>query len=167
MFATVMTIKGLDGESIVKGYENSIDLTWIKHEFQMPMTKDKSSNAGPTGRPTLGDFQIGTLLNKAYPLFLKSCAAGKNLGDVTITSMRIVDGKLKPIVTFTLEHTYIAEVLMSGVEGADSANDASHAQVSVRLNYDAITTKYDITDNAAKANGAVDSGKLTANGAPA
>ncbi len=173
MFSTVMKIVDkytIDGESILAGYENLIDLVSIKHEINLPMTVDKSSNSRTAGRPMLKDFQIDMLLNKAYPKFLEACGDGKNLGKVKITSLRVNEGKLSEIVTFTLDNVYVADVVMhggalsaGGAETAQSSNyDVKHSLVSVRLNYDAITVDYAERDNTGKNKGSISSKTIKA-----
>ncbi|WP_397412777.1 Hcp family type VI secretion system effector [Polaromonas sp.] len=171
MFSTVMNIGDkykIEGESILAGYEKWIDLTSISHQIDLPMTADKSSNSRTAGRPTLEDFKIDMLLNKAYPKLLEACGDGKNLGTVKITSLRVNEGKLSEIVTFNLENVYVADVIMHGgaavgVQSAPrSAHDEGHALVSVRLNYDAITATYSETDNTGKSAGSISSKTIKA-----
>jgi type VI secretion system Hcp family effector len=173
MFSTVMNIGDkykIEGESILAGYEKLIDLVSIKHEINLPMTVDKSSNSRTAGRPMLKDFQIDMLLNKAYPKLMEACGDGKNLGKVKITSLRVNEGKLSEIVTFTLDNVYVADVLMhggalsaGGAEAAQSSTyDVKHSLVSVRLNYDAITVTYSETDNTGKSAGSISSKTIKA-----
>lgn len=167
MFSTVMSIGDkykIEGESILLGYEKWIDLIAVKHGIYLPMTVDKSSNSRTAGRPTLDDFQIDMLLNKAYPKLLEACADGKNLGTVKVTSLRVNEGKLSEIVTFKLENVYVADVVMHGGAKAAqaSANEVTHALVSVRLNYDAITVTYSETDNTGKSIGSISSKTIKA-----
>jgi type VI secretion system Hcp family effector len=173
MFSTVMNIADkykIEGESILSGYEKLIDLVSIKHDISLPMTVDKSSNSRTAGRPMLKDFQIDMLLNKAYPKLLEACGDGKNLGTVKLTCLRVNEGKLSEIVTFTLDNVYVADVSMhggalsaGGADAAQSANDiVKHPIVSVRLNYDAISTTYSETDNTGKSAGSISSKTIKA-----
>ena len=175
MFSTVMSIADkykIEGESILAGFEKLIDLTSIQHEIVLPMTLDKSSNSRTAGRPTLEDFKIGMLLNKAYPKLLEASGDGKNLGTVKITSLRVNEGKLSEIISYKLENVYVAEVVMKGGAqntGADAAKaaayDVTHPQVQVRLNYDAITVTYSETDNTGKSAGSISSKTIKATAA--
>lgn len=171
MFSTVMNISDkykIEGESVLAGYEKWIDLTSVRHQIDLPMTADKSSNSRTAGRPTLEDFKIDMLLNKAYPKLLEACGDGKNLGTVKITSLRVNEGKLSEIVTFKLENVYVADVSMHGGAAAGgqaaprAAHDEGHALVSVRLNYDAITATYTETDNTGKSAGSISSKTIKA-----
>jgi type VI secretion system Hcp family effector len=176
MFSTVMSIGDkykIEGESILAGYEKMIDLVSINHEINLPMTVDKSSNSRTAGRPMLKDFNVDMLLNKAYPKLMEACGDGKNLGQVKITSLRVNEGKLSEIVTFTLDNVYVANVIMQGgarsaggAEMAQSSNyDVKHSMVSVQLNYDAITVTYLETDNTGKSAGSISSKTIKATAA--
>ena len=173
MFSSVMSISDkfkIEGESILAGFEKMIDLVSFEHGVDHPMTADKSSNSRSAGRPVLGDLKIDMLMNKAYPKLIEACAAGKNLGKVEVTSLRVNEGKLSKIATFSLENVYVAKVLMLGgsrssigAESAQSLNVTStHPEVAVHLNYDAITVSYVETDNTGKTAGTIASGTIKA-----
>lgn len=169
MFSTVINIADtfkIEGESILNGYENWIDVVGFNHQVVLPMTLDKSSNSRTSGRPNLGDLEVSMLLNKAYPKLLEACCDGKNLGKVKIVNLRVNDGKLKETANYELEGTYIAGVaIVAGTDSVagDPAND--HPLVRVRLNYASITSNYTEFDNDGKQKGSVASKKITATAA--
>ena len=159
MFSTVIKIKdkkAVLGESILSGYEECIDLIGFSHDMDLPMTQDKSSNSRTSGRPNLRDFEITTLMNKAYPKFMEYCAAGDNLGQVKVFTLRVNQGKLSIIAEYTLENVYVSQVSIRGgaMDGSMSQNlkltadQQHHPVVTVRLNYDQISCEYTSTDNA-------------------
>ena len=171
MFSTVMQVADkykIEGESILTGYEKWVDLVSIDHEISLPMTLDKSSNSRTSGRPNLDDVRVGLLLDKAYPKLMEACCDGKNLGTVTIKSLRVNEGKLSEIVKYTLANTYISGVVSRGGNssvGNDQTREATHPLVLVKLNYDAITVEYTETDNAGQKIGSISSKTITATAA--
>jgi type VI secretion system Hcp family effector len=162
MFSVVMNVADqykIEGESILTGYEKWIDVVSIEHEVALPMTLDKSSNSRTAGRPDLKDFVVGMLVNKAYPKFVEVCAAGKNLGTVVVKTLRVNDGNLSEILSFTLKNVYVSDVELSCV---DPSNAPTGPIASVSLNYDAITVSYSEVDNTGKTIGSISSAEILA-----
>lgn len=158
MYSTVVNVADkykIEGESILSGYEGWIDAVAIRHEIDLPMTQDKSSNSRTSGRPNLKDLELVMLMNKAYPKFLEACGDGKNLGEVKLKTLRVNEGKLNEISTFIFGNVYVSSVSVNGGPASAVAtqniqldsDQQNHPLVTVRLNYDQISCSYAYTEN--------------------
>jgi type VI secretion system secreted protein Hcp len=136
--AIYLKIEGVDGESMVKGYEG-----WIKLDsFSWAVNRTISSPVGGGGRdvspPKVSEISVSKVMDKSSPLLFLEAAAGKVFPKVEI---HVTDSG--PTGEKTLYSMSLGDVLVSTYASA-SGGDRPTEQVS--FNFTKIEMKYNPTN---------------------
>jgi len=168
----IMKIAGdlkIQGESLVEGFKDAIDLLNIDHDITLPMLKDKTSNARATNKPIHSDFVVRMRLNKSYPLLLKAVANAQSLGNVTVHFTKVQDGKNVEVLVYTMTDAFISKVDIvpenEGSQVTQSSSDSTVPIVEFAVNYQSIQSEYKTNSLKGGVTGQVSSGMLTGMGA--
>jgi type VI secretion system secreted protein Hcp len=155
----------IQGESLVDGFKNAIDLLSINHNIVKPMLADKSSNARGTDRSYHSDFVVRMRLNKAYPLLLKACNHAQHLGDVTVHLTKVSDGKTVEVLVYTLKKSFVSRVELVPESEENKVNmsnpDSTTPIVEYAINYQSIDAVFKPNSLSDDISGNVTSGSLT------
>jgi type VI secretion system secreted protein Hcp len=154
----------IQGESLVDGFKNAIDLFDITHSIKKPMMADKSSTSRGTNRSLHSDFVVKMRLNKSYPLLLKACNNSQHLGKVTVHLTKVSDGKTVEVLVYTMSNSFVSEVeiLTDDEKKAEEANPGSITRpIEFGINYHSIDVVYMPNGLGGDMSGNVTSGDLT------
>lgn len=138
-----MTIKidGIEGESVVDGHKNEIDV----YGFDFGATQTGAghiSSGGGAAKADVKDLTIIKRLDKASPLLLSHCLTGKHIKEVTLF-VRKVGGKAIDYYKITMSKVIITGVSTGSVEVPESIKGASDMiGESVSLNFAEVTVEY-------------------------
>ena len=103
MARIVAHIESIPGESEVSGYENHLDAVAIRETLEIP--------ASASGRPTdarHSDIMLTRIRDRGSPKLAQACAAGTNLGDITISLYRSVGGVVTVYMSYALKQAYVS-----------------------------------------------------------
>ena len=162
----------IEGESILKGYEKQIDVTYLDHGMSMPMVGDKSSNSRTSGRCAHKDVRCTMRLNKSYPKLLEACAKGTNMGNTTLVMTKVSEGKVEVVAKIEMSDVFVSAVNLIPAH-SDEGRQLAAASIgpnglpwfSVDLSYQSIAVTYNEYDSTGASKGAVSCEALTGLGA--
>jgi type VI secretion system secreted protein Hcp len=143
-----LDLKGVEGESAVKGFENKIQiLAWSWGVSQSGTTH--IGTGGGAGKVNVQDISITKYLDKSSPTLLLACCKGTHYDEATIT-MRKAGGDPLPYLTIKLK-----ELIISSVSGGGSGGEDQQTE-NITLNFAEFEYSYQPQDNkGAKKGGAV------------
>lgn len=144
-----LKLKGVDGESPVKGFENQIQiLAWSWGMSQSGTTH--SGTGGGAGKVNVQDLSFTKYLDKASPPLILACCKGTHYDEATIT-MRKAGGDPLPYLVITLKEIIVTSVSLGGSGGEDQQTE------NVTLNFAEFAYSYQPQDSkGAKKGGAIE-----------
>jgi type VI secretion system secreted protein Hcp len=139
----------LKGESVVKGFEDQIQL--LSWSWAMSQTGTTHvGQGGGAGKVNVSDLSFVHHVDAASPALIQSCCKGSHFDTGTLT-MNKAGGAVLAYVTITLSDIIITSVTMGGVAGEDLLTE------TVSLNFGKFKYSYQPQDNkGAKKGGAID-----------
>jgi type VI secretion system secreted protein Hcp len=146
---THIKIGSLKGESIVKGFEDQIQvLSWSWGMSQSGTTH--MASGGGAGKVNVQDLTFTHYVDSATPNLVKACCTGEHFDTATLT-MRKAGGTALEYVTLTLTEVIITSVSHGGSSGEDLLTE------NVTLNFAKFKLSYQPQDaKGAKKGGAVE-----------
>jgi type VI secretion system secreted protein Hcp len=139
----------LKGESVVKGFEDQIQLlSWGWGMTQSGTTH--TASGGGAGKVDVSDMQISKHVDAASPMLALACCKGTHYDSATLT-MRKAGGTALEYVTITLTDLIVTSYSVSEGGGGDLLTD------TVTLNFGKFKYSFQPQDNkGAKKGGAID-----------
>jgi len=139
----------LKGESVVKGFEDQIQLlSWGWGMTQTGTTH--TASGGGAGKVDVSDLQISKHVDAASPMLALACCKGTHYDSATLT-MRKAGGTALEYVTITLTDLIVTSYSVSEGGGGDLLTD------TVTLNFSKFKYSFQPQDNkGAKKGGAID-----------
>ena len=139
----------LKGESVVKGFEDQIQLlSWGWGMTQTGTTH--TASGGGAGKVDVSDLQISKHVDAASPMLALACCKGTHYDSATLT-MRKAGGTALEYVTITLTDLIVTSYSVSEGGGGDLLTD------TVTLNFAKFKYSFQPQDNkGAKKGGAID-----------
>ena len=139
----------LKGESVVKGFEDQIQiLSWGWGMTQTGTTH--SASGGGAGKVDVSDLQISKNVDAASPMLALACCKGTHYDSATLT-MRKAGGTALEYVTITLTDLIVTSYSVSEGGGGDVLTD------TFTLNFGKYKYSFQPQDNkGAKKGGAID-----------
>jgi type VI protein secretion system component Hcp len=110
-----LTIPGITGEVLDKGFVGSIALTSFAE-----MLGVGGANAQANARAVCGDMQAVKMIDSASPLLAFAVAAGTRYPTMTLSVVKLGENSQQPFVTFTLANTAVSSISFGG----DAVNSA-------------------------------------------
>lgn len=146
---TFIKIGSLKGESVVKGFEDQVQvLAWSWGMSQSGTTH--VAQGGGAGKVDVQDLSFTHYVDAASPNLVKACCTGEHFDTATLT-MRKAGGTALEYVTLTLTEVIISSVSMGGSGGEDLLTE------NVALNFSKFKYSYQPQDaKGAKKGGAVE-----------
>jgi type VI secretion system secreted protein Hcp len=146
---TFLKLGSIKGESVVKGFEDQMQiLSWGWGMTQTGTTH--SASGGGAGKVDVHDLQVTKYIDAASPNLALSCCKGTHY-DTAVLTMRKAGGTALEYVTLTL-----TDVLVSSYSCAESDGDDMLKDI-VSLNFGKFKYSYQPQDNkGAKKGGAID-----------
>lgn len=148
-FDTFIKIGSLKGESVVKGFEDQIQvLAWSWGMSQSGTTHVGSG--GGAGKVNVTDLNITHRVDASTPNLMKACCTGEHFDSAKIT-MRKAGGAPLDYVVLELTDVIITSVSTGGSSGDDQLHE------NVTLNFAKFKFSYQPQDNkGAKKGGAIE-----------
>jgi type VI secretion system secreted protein Hcp len=145
---TFLKLGSIKGESVVKGFEDQIQLlSWGWGMTQSGTTH--SASGGGAGKVDVSDIQINKLVDASSPTLALACCKGSHYDSATLT-MRKAGGTALEYVTITLTDLIITSYSVSEA-GGDVLSD------TFTLNFSKFKYSYQPQDNkGAKKGGSID-----------
>lgn len=137
----MVDIATIPGESELEGYVDKIECISMHHAIELPIVADASVRT--EGTSWHGAIELAHSIDKATPLLRHAAAAGTNLGEVTITRLRMVGGAIQVAETITLQDAYVLRVDTDTPLDPEAAEPAEQPLESFSLAYGGI--KWDAT----------------------
>jgi len=139
----------LKGESVVKGFEDQIQLlSWGWGMTQSGTTH--TASGGGAGKVDVSDLQISKHVDAASPMLALACCKGTHYDSATLT-MRKAGGTALEYVTITLTNLIVTSYSVSEGGGGDLLTD------TFTLNFGKFKYSFQPQDNkGAKKGGAID-----------
>jgi type VI secretion system secreted protein Hcp len=138
MFDVFLKIDGIPGESTDDKHKDWIEILSFHHGVTQPASATRSSAGGASAeRCDHEDFSINKLLDKATPLLLQHCCAGKHIKEVDIEYCR-AGGDKTLYMKIVMEEVIISAVAPSG----SSKGEYGFPTEDVRFNYGRIKWTY-------------------------
>jgi type VI secretion system secreted protein Hcp len=139
----------LKGESVVKGFEDQIQLlSWGWGMTQSGTTH--TASGGGAGKVDVSDLQISKHVDAASPMLALACCKGTHYDTATLT-MRKAGGTALEYVTITLTNLIVTSYSVSEGGGGDLLTD------TFTLNFGKFKYSFQPQDNkGAKKGGAID-----------
>jgi type VI secretion system secreted protein Hcp len=146
---TFLKLGSIKGESVVKGFEDQIQvLSWGWGMTQNGTTH--SAQGGGAGKVEVHDLQVIKYIDSSSPTVALGCAKGTHYDTATLT-MRKAGGTALEYVTLTLTDLIISSYSVSMSDGEDLLKE------TVALNFSKFKYSYQPQDNkGAKKGGAID-----------
>ncbi len=136
MDAIFLKLKGIDGESLVKGFEKQTEIMAYSHSVAMQVTNDVSNTERTSGRAHVGEFSLTKYIDLATPVLNEYCCCGKVIPTAELTLCRNDNGNMLPFIIYTLTNVIISYL---GVNGGNNGKPVE----SMSLNFTKI--KWEIT----------------------
>jgi type VI secretion system secreted protein Hcp len=139
----------LKGESVVKGFEDQIQiLSWGWGMTQTGTTH--TASGGGAGKVDVSDLQVSKHVDAASPMLALACCKGTHYDSATLT-MRKAGGTALDYVTITLTDLIVTSYSVSEGGGGDLLTD------TFTLNFSKFKYSFQPQDNkGAKKGGAID-----------
>jgi type VI secretion system secreted protein Hcp len=146
---TFIKIGSLKGESIVKGFEDQVQvMSWSWGMSQSGTTH--VGQGGGAGKVDVQDLSFTHYVDSSSPNLIKACCTGEHFDTATLT-MRKAGGSALEYVTLTLTEVIITSVHVGGSAGEDMLSE------NVALNFAKFKYSYQPQDaKGAKKGGAVE-----------
>lgn len=107
MSIIMVRIQGVEGEATLAGYQGQIECLSMRHAIDLKIDR---SGAETVGEARHGPIELTHSLDKASPSIKLDSCAGRNLGTVTISRLRMISGTPKAVETITLMNAYVVRV---------------------------------------------------------
>jgi type VI secretion system secreted protein Hcp len=144
-----LKLGSLKGESVVKGFEDQIQiLSWSWGMSQTGTTH--TASGGGAGKVNVGDINVTHHVDAASPALIQHCCKGTHFDSATLT-MNKAGGTALAYLTITLTDIIITSVSTGGSAGEDLLTE------NFSLNFAKFKYSYQPQDNkGAKKGGAID-----------
>lgn len=143
-----LKVDGLKGESTSENGKEEIEVLSYSHGIMMPVTHSVSGGQRTHGRAQVQDFTINKHVDATSPVFMKYCADGTDIKNITLRHLRAdnVSGKAVPLFTIQMH-----DVLVTSVSGGGS----DQPMESISFNFSKVDWTYGAQTVDAKVKGQV------------
>lgn len=117
MDAIFLKLDDIKGESQVDGFKDQIEIMSYSHNVAMPVTNDVSNTERTSGRAHVGEMSLTKFVDLSTPKLNEYCCSGKMIKEAVLTLCRNDDGKMLPLIVYTLDNVIISHLSVSGGSG--------------------------------------------------
>lgn len=154
-----LKIDDLKGDSVVKGYEDFIQVSSWNWGMSNGGTSHRGGGAG-RGRTQVEDFTFTHEIDPSSPELMEACMRGSHFDEATLVVRKAGGKEALDYLTITMEEVLVTNVTSSGVENSDGDIESitlNFAKVEIKYQGQgkdggpkggAITKKYDIAQDA-------------------
>ncbi|MFL9860554.1 type VI secretion system tube protein Hcp [Paraburkholderia madseniana] len=118
--AMFMKVDGTTGESADEQHQGWTDIQSFSWGASQPAAMAVGGGGG-TGKASFNDLSVVAYMDKAAPAIIKSCASGKHLDKVEISSCK-TGGTQIEFSRVTLEEVLVTSAQVAGTDPADAAD---------------------------------------------
>jgi type VI secretion system secreted protein Hcp len=128
-----LNLKGIDGESKKKGYENQIDI----YDFKFGVSQSASSSEGMgagSAKSDCKDLVVTKLIDKSTPIIFLYSALGTPIPEATMT-VRKAGGQALDYLVVTLKDVIVTNVATGGKAEDERVREEvsfSYAKISIQ-----------------------------------
>ena len=117
MDAIFLKLDDIKGESQVDGFKDQIEIMSYSHNVAMQVTNDVSNTERTSGRAHVGEMSLTKFVDLSTPKLNEYCCSGKMIKEAVLTLCRNDDGKMLPLIVYTLTNVIISHLSVSGGSG--------------------------------------------------
>ncbi|RNW24086.1 Hcp family type VI secretion system effector [Citrobacter werkmanii] len=117
MDAIFLKLDDIKGESQVDGFKDQIEIMSYSHNVAMQVTNDVSNTERTSGRAHVGEMSLTKFVDLSTPKLNEYCCSGKMIKEAVLTLCRNDDGKMLPLIVYTLDNVVISHLSVSGGSG--------------------------------------------------
>src|SRR3954454_19137806 len=100
----------IKGESSVDSYKEKVELLSFSHGVAMQITGDQSNQKRTSGKPNHQDFTVTKYVDLATANLIDYCNQAKPLTSIKIVVGQNENGKVNPILTYTMTNALVSSV---------------------------------------------------------
>ena len=130
-----MKIDSLKGDSVVKGYEDTIQVSSWNWGMSNGGTSHRGGGAG-SGRASVEDLTFTHELDPSSPELMESCMRGKHFDEAVLVVRKAGGKEALDYLRITMTEVLVTNVSTSGVENSDGDLE------SVTLNFATVEIEY-------------------------
>jgi type VI secretion system secreted protein Hcp len=117
MDAILLDIPDIKGQSLLKGFEDKIELLSFSHGVAQQVTASPSSSERTSGKPNHQDMTLSKYVDLSSCPVIAACNASTNLKTVTLTVGRNDNGAVLPYMVVTMDNVIVSSVSYSSGGG--------------------------------------------------
>jgi type VI secretion system secreted protein Hcp len=114
----LLKIDGIEGESLVGGFENQIDVLSMSMSESQSGTFAKGSGGG-AGKVNVQDFHFTMPVSKASPKLFNACCTGQHIKKAVLTCRKVAGDSSLAYLTVTFSDLLISSFQTGGQAHAD------------------------------------------------
>lgn len=107
----------IKGGCEIDGFKNQVEAIAVRETIEAGVRQD----GGGTGQPNHSDIQLIRYKDAASPKFAEKCAAGDELGNVTISVLRMAGNSTKAYMQYVLTGVYVSRIESETLDEANAA----------------------------------------------
>lgn len=137
---TYLKVDGVDGESVAKGFEKTIEvLAWSMGGTQSG-TFHKGTGGGGAGKASINDLSITKYYDAASPLLFKGMCQGKHFKEAKLTARKAGGDSPVDFLEIKLENVLVTSISTGGSMGDEIPTE------NITLNFEKLSIKYQPQD---------------------
>jgi type VI secretion system secreted protein Hcp len=146
MDVLILDAGDIKGESTLDGYKDKIEILSYSHGVAQQITGDQSNQKRTSGKPNHQDFTVTKYIDLATASLVDYCNQAKPIATIKVTVGQNENGKVNPILIYTLSNALVSSVSVGGGGGGKP-------QETVTFNYTKIQWEYKQQGSAVKDSG--------------
>lgn len=135
MDTLILDIPKINGESLLEGYKDKIEVLSFSHGIAMQITGDVSNTERTSGKPNHQDFAFTKYMDAATPHLNDACNKATGLGTVKFYILRNDGTDMLILMEYEMSNAIISSVSISG-GGGDKPVE------TLTINYTALKQTY-------------------------
>ncbi|CAM2065647.1 Type VI secretion system tube protein Hcp [Sulfidibacter corallicola] len=135
MFNIFMTLQGIEGDTLTKGYEKHVGVSSFSHGLSMNAFCIPGKEGRTQGYVHHNDVSISKVMDNTSVKIQEKCCQADPIPEVTIKICREKGSNLIPIITYTLHDVLISSYSVSAGAGGNPMENLT-------LNYSTIKWEY-------------------------
>lgn len=135
MDTMILDIPKINGESLLEGYKDKIEVLSFSHGIAMQITGDVSNTERTSGKPNHQDFTFTKYMDASTPHLNDACNHATGLGTVKFTILRNDGTAMLVLIEYEMSNAIISSVSIGG-GGGDKPVE------TLTINYTALKQTY-------------------------
>jgi type VI secretion system secreted protein Hcp len=135
MDTLILDIPKINGESLLEGYKDKIEILSFSHGIAMQITGDVSNTERTSGKPNHQDFTFSKYMDASTPHLNDACNKATGLGTVKFFILRNDGTEMLILMEYEMSNAIISSVSIGG-GGGDKPVE------TLTINYTALKQTY-------------------------